>query len=155
MEQIPNQNFNQNSNDSSAKSLSDLLQKAIPNTNSHTHLTEAQRAQNAWYKIAGKVERMHTTGIFVFTHEPHELPKLGVYIDSSPMLADFQIQKDTYIERLEQVGFPVTDIIFRLSRYPKQKKDNTAQEEPLPDLSIESYVARRGLKVIKGGEQHS
>lgn len=165
MEQHPHQNLNQNARQNgnqdltqnplpnNGRSLSELLQKAIPNTSSHTRLTEAQSAQNAWYKIAGKAERMHTTGIFVFTHETNELPKLGVYIDASPMLADFQIQKETYMERLEMVGFPVQDIVFRLSRYPKQNPDNTAKERPLPDLSIENYIEKRKLKIIKGGKQ--
>ncbi|WP_050773191.1 hypothetical protein [Fannyhessea vaginae] len=103
------------------QSLKDILHDTLQNPQVNSKLTEAARAHHALFSVLSSAERAHVCGVFVFKHALNTPRKLGVYIDSSPMLADFTINKELYIEKLAAVGFAVCDIEFKHSKYPPRR----------------------------------
>ncbi len=70
-------------------------------------------------------------------------PVLHVYLDSSPLIQDFQTDHGLYEQRLRWSGFPVSRVVFQLSRKVGTPKADPARVAapsvapvpPLPPLS--------------------
>ncbi|WP_051353706.1 hypothetical protein [Atopobium fossor] len=83
-------------------------------------LSDNQKAYRAWFSANGKFEQAHTCGVFLKDMSTQKCaPVLYVYLDKSGILQDFTTNKEIYLIRLTHIGFEVSDIQFRLSKYPK------------------------------------
>ena len=115
-------------------SLSSLLSSCI--TNPALAKIKKQKASAAWNAVIGDIERKHTTGVFVI--EPKikgRYPILGVFVDSSSILVDFNVNKEMYLIRLAHLGYKFDDILFKLSKYMQIKPVLTPQTTEPPCAS--------------------
>ncbi|MDY4522642.1 MAG: hypothetical protein SPD80_03495 [Atopobium sp.] len=95
-------------------------------------LSDTQKAYRAWFGANGKFEQTHTCGIFLKDMAAqNRLPILYVYIDNPGILQDFTTNKEIYLVRLAHFGFEVSDIQFKLSRYPKRHKADDSEKKQL------------------------
>lgn len=101
-----------------------------------------EKAGCVWNRIAGDSGRRHTRGLYVEEVEGSD-PVLHVYLDSSPLIQDFQTDHGLYEQRLRWSGFPVSRVVFQLSRKvgtPKADRAHAAAPSaapapPLPPLT--------------------
>ena len=101
-----------------------------------------EKAGCVWNRIAGDSGRRHTRGLYVEEVEGAD-PVLHVYLDSSPLIQDFQTDHGLYEQRLRWSGFPVSHVVFQLSRKVGTPKADLAHATaptavpapPLPPLS--------------------
>lgn len=95
-----------------------------------------------WNRIAGDRGRRHTMGLYVEEREGGD-PVLHVYVDSSPLVQEFQTDHILYEQRLRWSGFPVDHVVFALSRKTGAPRRNRAEakgdEAPaeLPPITAE------------------
>lgn len=73
------------------------------------------RAGYAWNLICGESGQRHTQGLYLETRADGARV-LHVYLDSSPLIQDFQTDHLLYERRLAAVGLPVQSVRFELSR---------------------------------------
>ncbi len=102
-------------------SLSSLLSSCITNP-ALAKIKKQKASATAWNAVIGDIERKHTTGVFVI--EPKikgRYPILGVFVDSSSVLVDFNVNKEMYLIRLAHLGYKFDDILFKLSKYTQVK----------------------------------
>lgn len=102
-------------------SLSSLLSSCITNP-ALAKIKKQKASAAAWNAVIGDIERKHTTGVFVI--EPKikgRYPILGVFVDSSSVLVDFNVNKEMYLLRLTHLGYKFDDILFKLSKYTQAK----------------------------------
>lgn len=108
-------------------SLSSLLSSCITNP-ALVKIKKQKASATAWNAVIGDIERKHTTGVFVI--EPKikgRYPILGVFVDSSSVLVDFNVNKEMYLIRLAHLGYKFDDILFKLSKYIQIKPVLTPQ----------------------------
>lgn len=119
-----------------------------------------QRASRAWWQVNGDFEHRHTCGVFLKDlSELDRAPELYVYIDSSAVLQDFATNREIYLTRLENAGFVVSDVRFRLSKFPRRGvaapgvvPAARAASEPLPPATEEERDrARRACEGLPDG----
>lgn len=97
-----------------------------------------QRASRAWWQANGDFEHRHTCGVFLKDlSELDRAPELYVYIDSSAVLQDFATNREIYLTRLENAGFVVSDVRFRLSKFPRR-----GSGPPASDASPAAHALR-------------
>ena len=118
------------------------LMDGLLNSDLSSGLSDNQKAYRAWFGANGKFEQAHTCGVFLKDMSAQKrLPVLYVYIDKSGVLQDFTTNKEIYIVRLSHFGFEVSDIQFRLSKYPKRQtpsqrdKTDMSNKPPLQELT--------------------
>ncbi|MEY8437688.1 hypothetical protein AAK967_08110 [Atopobiaceae bacterium 24-176] len=99
------------------------------------------KAGCVWNRIAGDSGRRHTRGLYVEEVEGAD-PVLHVYLDSSPLIQDFQTDRGLFEQRLRWSGFPVSSVVFQLSRKAGTPKVDPARPSgaalrpaPLPPLA--------------------
>ena len=115
-------------------------------------LSLQQQARNAWWKATGDKEHTHTTGVFLIapkhtpqksishltashSRKPSSLSsacKLCIYLDNELLVVDFSVNKELYLIRLEALGFPVQDIMFKISHLPKPAQKAPQVPHTLP-----------------------
>lgn len=84
-------------------------------------------ASRAWWLANGDFEHRHTCGVFLKDlSDLDRAPALYVYLDTSSILQDFTTNREVYLARLENVGFEVSDVQFRLSRRPRRPRAGEA-----------------------------
>lgn len=123
-----------------------------------------QRASRAWWQANGDFEHRHTCGVFLKDlSELDRAPELYVYIDSSAVLQDFATNREIYLTRLENAGFVVSDVRFRLSKFPRRDSGGAtsgvgpaahgrADAGPLPPATEEERDrARRACEDLPDG----
>lgn len=108
-------------------------------------------AGRAWHAVNGDIERAHTTGLYVREPRGHEtLPTLLVYVDSRARATDFSANREVYLARLANAGLRFADVMFRVSKRPRDEKGPAPASaaapartapRPLPELTAEE--ARR------------
>lgn len=86
------------------------------------------RAGYVWNRIAGDRGRRHTMGLYVEEREGGD-PVLHVYVDSSPLVQEFQTDHILYEQRLRWSGFPVDRVVFALSRKTGAPRRDRAEGE--------------------------
>lgn len=121
-------------------SLSSLLNLCITNP-ALAKIKKQKASATAWNSVIGDIERKHTTGVFVI--EPKikgRYPILGVFVDSSSVLVDFNVNKEMYLLRLAHLGYKFDDILFKLSKYMQAKPVFTPQPT---ELSCESSTLQK------------
>lgn len=106
-----------------------------------------EKAGCVWNRIAGDSGRKHTRGLYVEEVEGKD-PVLHVYLDSSPLIQDFQTDRLLFEQRLRWSGFPVSSVVFQLSRRAGTPKAGPAplpgaarRPAPLPPLAPEEAAA--------------
>lgn len=104
-----------------SESLKDALSSFMQATFTK-QLSEQQKAYRAWYSANGDFEHRHTCGLYLNTKVgQNKPPALIVYLDTNAIMQDFTTNKDIYLIRLQNIGFEVSDIQFRLSKEPKKQ----------------------------------
>ncbi|HIU23593.1 hypothetical protein [Olsenella sp. Marseille-QA0557] len=82
------------------------------------NINVTQNASRAWWRANGDFEHRHTCGVYLKDlSDLDRAPELYVYIDSNAVLQDFTTNREIYLARLENIGFIVSDVQFRLSKY--------------------------------------
>lgn len=107
-------------------------------------LSANQRAARAWYGVCLERERNHTCGVFL-KEEDDKLPLLVVYLDTNVIMQDFSTNKEIYLLRLESIGFPVSDIHFRLSKFKREQRveaSPTEEGERIPTRELTAEEMR-------------
>lgn len=93
------------------------------------NLNVTQSASRAWWRANGDFEHRHTCGVYLKDmSDLDRAPELYVYIDSNAVLQDFTTNREIYLARLENIGFVVSDVQFRLSKYSRRKSKQTTVE---------------------------
>lgn len=73
------------------------------------------RAGYAWNRVVNEAGRRHTQGLYLERRQDGT-SVLHVYLDSSPLIQDYQTDHLLYERRLAEVGLTVSSVRFELSR---------------------------------------
>ena len=91
----------------------------------------AMSAGRAWHQANGDFEHRHTCGVFLKDMSEQGLePILFVYIDSNVIMQDFTTNREVYLLRLRNIGFAVSDVQFRLSKYKRPRAAEKGAASP-------------------------
>lgn len=104
------------------------------------NLNVTQNASRAWWRANGDFEHRHTCGVYLKDmSDLDRAPELYVYIDSNAVLQDFTTNREIYLARLENIGFEVSDVQFRLSKYSRRK----TKADKTESQSISSLISAK------------
>lgn len=123
----------------SAKNLMDtFINKEVSSGISKTNLAFIK-----WREVAGKRGAKHTKAVWLNEDTRQKYPELIVYLDNNSLIYDYTTNADLYIDRLNYLNFPVSNIRFRLSNKVEDEtleKETEYQEEELPELTQEEIL---------------
>jgi len=110
-----------------------------------------QRAAVIWSQANGDRERRHTTGVFLKRGACEGLPPiLGVYVDSHPMLSDFNANKELYLVRLKGAGLDLSGVEFHLSRTGKRaSRQRPARGPENSQQPLEELTQSEDLRIVE------
>ena len=110
-----------------SQGVGDALRGLLDSPEARRAMGPGRRAQQAWYRVNGDIERAHTCGTYVAKgRRPGDAPKFVVYTDTRTRAIDFRANREVYLARMAAAGFEFSDIEFKQTKRPPQERRETS-----------------------------